>query len=66
MAGWQWIWIMEGIIAVLVAVLAFFILEDYPDTAKCELTSSHVLEPMLTVLDSPYPRRARACRPALS
>ncbi|KAI4528349.1 major facilitator superfamily domain-containing protein [Schizophyllum commune] len=34
MAGWQWIWIMEGIIAVLVAVLAFFILEDYPDTAK--------------------------------
>ncbi|KAK4170903.1 major facilitator superfamily domain-containing protein [Triangularia setosa] len=31
--GWQWIFILEGIATVLVAVLAFFTLHDFPETA---------------------------------
>lgn len=32
--GWRWIFILEGIVTVLVAVSAYFLLYDYPDTAK--------------------------------
>ncbi|KAH7021857.1 major facilitator superfamily domain-containing protein [Ilyonectria destructans] len=32
--GWAWIFILEGVLTVLVAVFAFFALHDYPDTAK--------------------------------
>ncbi|KAH6887895.1 major facilitator superfamily domain-containing protein [Thelonectria olida] len=32
--GWRWIFILEGIVTVLVAVLAFFILYDFPETAS--------------------------------
>jgi MFS family permease len=32
--GWRWIFILEGIVTVLVAVLAFFMLHDFPETAS--------------------------------
>lgn len=31
--GWQWIFILEGLVTVLVAALAFFLLYDFPETA---------------------------------
>ncbi|KAI0365422.1 MFS general substrate transporter [Pilatotrama ljubarskyi] len=31
--GWSWIFIIEGLISVVVAVVAFFVLVDFPDTA---------------------------------
>lgn len=31
--GWRWIFILEGIATVVAAVLAFFILQDFPETA---------------------------------
>src|ERR1700748_3647122 len=34
LAGWRWIFILEGIATVLVAVLAFFVLHDFPETAS--------------------------------
>ncbi|TVY84627.1 putative transporter [Lachnellula suecica] len=34
LAGWRWIFILEGIATVLIAVLAFFVLYDFPDTAE--------------------------------
>lgn len=33
-AGWRWIFILEGLLTVVVAVAAFFLLYDFPDTAK--------------------------------
>lgn len=32
--GWQWIFILEGIATVVVAAASFWMLFDYPDTAK--------------------------------
>ncbi|KAB5511617.1 major facilitator superfamily transporter [Coniochaeta sp. 2T2.1] len=32
--GWRWIFILEGIVTVLVAILAFFVLHDFPETAS--------------------------------
>ncbi|KAJ9122150.1 hypothetical protein QFC24_004378 [Naganishia onofrii] len=32
--GWQWIFILEGIVTVVVAGASFWMLHDYPDTAK--------------------------------
>ncbi|GAA6062885.1 hypothetical protein JCM10212_002107 [Sporobolomyces blumeae] len=32
--GWQWLFILEGIPAVLVGILVFFFLPDFPETAK--------------------------------
>jgi len=32
-AGWRWIFILEGLLTVAVAVAAFFLLHDFPDTA---------------------------------
>ncbi|CAJ2501270.1 Uu.00g041230.m01.CDS01 [Anthostomella pinea] len=31
--GWRWIFILEGIVTVIVAIAAFFILHDFPETA---------------------------------
>ena len=32
--GWAWIFILEGLFTVLCAITSFFILSDFPDTAK--------------------------------
>ncbi|KAG2369029.1 MFS general substrate transporter [Suillus spraguei] len=32
--GWQWIFCLEGIATVLVAIVSFFYMHDYPETAK--------------------------------
>ncbi|KAK3324986.1 major facilitator superfamily domain-containing protein [Apodospora peruviana] len=34
LAGWQWIFILEGILTVVVACFAFWAMYDYPNTAK--------------------------------
>ncbi|KAK4502735.1 hypothetical protein PRZ48_006161 [Zasmidium cellare] len=33
LAGWRWIFILEGILTVLVAVAAYFVIYDFPETA---------------------------------
>ncbi|CCH45372.1 putative membrane protein [Wickerhamomyces ciferrii] len=32
--GWRWIFIIEGIATVIIAVISYFVLYDYPETAK--------------------------------
>lgn len=32
--GWAWIFILEGLFTVLCALASFWILQDFPDTAK--------------------------------
>ena len=32
--GWAWIFILEGLITVVAGALSFFILQDFPDSAK--------------------------------
>ncbi|KAF9234655.1 MFS general substrate transporter [Melanogaster broomeanus] len=32
--GWSWIFILEGLMTVVAAAIAFFVLVDFPDTAK--------------------------------
>ena len=32
--GWAWIFILEGLLTVVCAIASFFILSDFPDTAK--------------------------------
>ncbi|KAI0634516.1 MFS general substrate transporter [Trametes polyzona] len=32
--GWSWIFIIEGLITIVVAIVAFFVLVDFPDTAS--------------------------------
>lgn len=33
-AGWRWIFILEGILTVVVACFAFFLIYDFPETAS--------------------------------
>jgi nitrate/nitrite transporter NarK len=33
-AGWAWIFIIEGLVTFVIAITAFFVMNDYPDTAK--------------------------------
>ncbi|KAF7966480.1 hypothetical protein HWV62_38164 [Athelia sp. TMB] len=44
--GWQWIFCLEGIVTVLVAVFSFFGMHDYPATAKflTETERAHVVQ----------------------
>ncbi|OTB06735.1 hypothetical protein M426DRAFT_54850 [Hypoxylon sp. CI-4A] len=32
--GWRWIFILEGLVTVLVAIVGFFVLHDFPETAS--------------------------------
>ncbi|KAF9234650.1 MFS general substrate transporter [Melanogaster broomeanus] len=32
--GWSWIFILEGLATIVAAIIAFFVLVDFPDTAK--------------------------------
>ena len=32
--GWAWIFILEGLITVVAGVASFWIIQDFPDTAK--------------------------------
>lgn len=32
--GWRWIFILEGVLTVVVAVIAYFVLFDFPETAS--------------------------------
>jgi uncharacterized membrane protein len=32
--GWHWIFILEGIATVLVVFIAYFLIHDYPETAR--------------------------------
>lgn len=34
LAGWQWIFILEGLLTTVIAVIALFVMKDYPATAK--------------------------------
>jgi MFS family permease len=34
LAGWRWIFILEGILTVIVAIIAYFTLFDFPETAS--------------------------------
>lgn len=34
LAGWRWIFILEGLLTVVVAIVAFFTLYDFPETAN--------------------------------
>ncbi|KAI9722909.1 MAG: hypothetical protein M1812_001357 [Candelaria pacifica] len=34
LGGWRWIFILEGILTVLVSLVAYFFIANYPDTAK--------------------------------
>lgn len=32
--GWEWIFIIEGLLTVVVAVISFWMVHDFPDTAR--------------------------------
>lgn len=32
--GWEWIFILEGLVTVVAGLLSFWIIQDFPDTAK--------------------------------
>ena len=34
LSGWRWIFILEGIATVIISAAAFFLLHDFPETAK--------------------------------
>lgn len=34
--GWQWIFIIEAIPTILLAVATYFVLPDFPETTKCK------------------------------
>jgi sugar phosphate permease len=33
-SNWRWLFILEGIVAILVGILAYFIIVDFPEEAK--------------------------------
>ncbi len=33
-AGWVWIFILEGLVTVICAIVSFWVIDDFPDTAK--------------------------------
>ncbi|KIO34331.1 hypothetical protein M407DRAFT_64294 [Tulasnella calospora MUT 4182] len=44
--GWQWIFLIEGLITVVVSIIAYFFMQDYPGTARflTEDERAHVVE----------------------
>jgi MFS family permease len=35
--GWQWIFIIEAIPTLVLAIVAYFFLPDFPENSKCKL-----------------------------
>ena len=42
--GWEWIFILEGLFTVLVAIVSYWVIQDFPDTARF-LTPEERTEP---------------------
>jgi predicted MFS family arabinose efflux permease len=64
--GWRWIFILEGVFTVLVAIGAFFLMHDFPETASFltpeeRAWASHV-SPSLFLLASIYERSKKNLR----
>ncbi len=32
--GWAWIFILEGLFTIIIGIISYFIIQDFPDTAK--------------------------------
>lgn len=54
--SWAWIFILEGLLTVLCAVASYFILEDFPDTAKflTETERVYTVKPVIVTMGSVF------------
>ena len=35
LSGWQWLFIIEAIPTILLGILTYFVLPDYPEKSRC-------------------------------
>lgn len=54
--GWAWIFILEGLLTVCCAVASFFILQDFPDTAKFLTETERTSSPVYACINCAYHR----------
>ena len=45
--GWEWIFLIEGLFTVFVGVASFWVIQDFPDTAKFLKPEESMLSPLL-------------------